>query len=433
MMRSMTRIQLLRGGGALGATLLALLIFASASASAASYTVFSCRGPDGTPLSTVAWEKITVTPGNATDDTCASSDGYLQARLLRSDNQPGDMRGYHFALPPETRISGYRIHLWADTEADPMNGAYQAGIDDDPDGNVDAGCFAENPCDVRRLRPAARQQESHQRQESRPLRPRRRDRLQQAARLLRAGRVGRARPRSHVPLRGRHPRRRHAGPARARGPAFARPGPLHQLARHLRRQRRRRRRDVGRAARRRQRGRPPGRRRRVPRALRPRRSLPGTADRRAAAHRSRRSARATHTVRVRAVDAAGNVATSAPVTFTAAPPPPTVVERVVEVPAGAARIVTIRPTGNRIALPAKGRRTIAGVVQDETGRLLARRQRQRAQPPVRRAAREAAVRAHGDHRRLRSLRRPRPATSRLVVLDVNDSAHRALEPVESAC
>ena len=59
----------------------------------------------------------------------------------------------------------------------------------------------------------------------------------------------------------------------------------------------------------------------------------------------------THTVRVRAVDAAGNVATSAPVTFTAAPPPPTVVERVVEVPAAAAKIVTIRPTATGSRFP----------------------------------------------------------------------------------
>ena len=98
MTRSMTRIQLLRGGGALAATLLALLIFASASASAASYTVFSCRGPDGTPVSTAAWEKLTPA-SNATDDSCAS-DGFLLARLMASDDQPGDMRGYHFALPP---------------------------------------------------------------------------------------------------------------------------------------------------------------------------------------------------------------------------------------------------------------------------------------------------------------------------------------------
>ena len=88
------------------------------------------------------------------------------------------------------------------------------------------------------------------------------------------------------------------------------------------------------------------------------------------------------------------------------------------------------PDRDRIALPAKGRRTIAGVVQDETGRLL---------PGVNVSVRS---RPFGVKRAKLRLERtvttdafgrftaPAGVTSRLVILDVNDSANRALEPVE---
>ena len=120
----------------------AFLWLVGASARAATYTVWSCRGPDGAPISTAAWKLV----GNdqAARDTCAGS-GSLDAGLLQSDDQP--LRGYRFTVAPGASVAGYRIYLHAFT-ADRFNGsALQAGVDDnDADllTPVDAGCLVVN-------------------------------------------------------------------------------------------------------------------------------------------------------------------------------------------------------------------------------------------------------------------------------------------------
>jgi hypothetical protein len=101
-----------------------------AVAGAATYSVWSCRGPDGTPASAQAWQADSQGP--ATADSCASG-GYLRARLQPpADNALGTVRGYRFLTPPGATIAGYRIYLFAATADSDYQDAYQAGLDVDP-------------------------------------------------------------------------------------------------------------------------------------------------------------------------------------------------------------------------------------------------------------------------------------------------------------
>ena len=65
-----------RLGAALAAALVALAVISSI-ADAATYTVWSCRGPDGAPLATGAWSPLGESKGQ---DGCASG-GSLNARI----------------------------------------------------------------------------------------------------------------------------------------------------------------------------------------------------------------------------------------------------------------------------------------------------------------------------------------------------------------
>src|SRR3954452_17777980 len=83
-----------RLGVALAAALVALAL-TSAVADAATYTVWSCRGPDGAALSTGAWSALGKGGGQ---DGC-SSGGSLNARIPSGRDEPYAIDGYRFALP----------------------------------------------------------------------------------------------------------------------------------------------------------------------------------------------------------------------------------------------------------------------------------------------------------------------------------------------
>ena len=68
------RIPALRATAGIAAALSAVaMLCASVPAQAASYTVWSCRGPDGTPLGTQAWRA--GDERGATQDTCDAEIG----------------------------------------------------------------------------------------------------------------------------------------------------------------------------------------------------------------------------------------------------------------------------------------------------------------------------------------------------------------------
>jgi hypothetical protein len=119
--------QVLRAGVA--AAVLAVLAGALPSpASAASYTVQSCREADGTPLSARAW----IPAGNAgsRSDTCLAG-GSLSVALGTDpdDTAPGAISGYRFDLPVGITISSYTAWIAAETGALPSSQArYVAGL-----------------------------------------------------------------------------------------------------------------------------------------------------------------------------------------------------------------------------------------------------------------------------------------------------------------
>ncbi len=93
------------------AALLAVPAVAAAQAPA-TYAVHSCRGPEGAPISTRAWQ---ADPGDAgAADTCATG-GALTATAAAAPAGPGSLSAMRFAAPAGAVIAGYRIHLTADT------------------------------------------------------------------------------------------------------------------------------------------------------------------------------------------------------------------------------------------------------------------------------------------------------------------------------
>ena len=124
-----------RVAACLAAALFAVAFFA-ASSHAATYSVWSCRGPDGAAISGDAWQSVN---GGTTDD-CASG-GSLSARLLRSDS--ATLHGFSFVAPPGTRVVAYDVHMYASTAKMGNGGAIQAGIENGgllAPVAVDAGC-----------------------------------------------------------------------------------------------------------------------------------------------------------------------------------------------------------------------------------------------------------------------------------------------------
>lgn len=121
---------------------LALSAVAPAVAPAASYSVWSCRDQSGVPASAAAWSAGPDQSG--TTDTCAGG-GSLRAALLRGDGPAGLVRGFRFLLPAGATISAYRLELAAQTAASNDPATYQAGVAADAPltvAAIDAGCPA---------------------------------------------------------------------------------------------------------------------------------------------------------------------------------------------------------------------------------------------------------------------------------------------------
>jgi hypothetical protein len=108
---------------------LLLAALGTASADAATYTVWSCRGPDGSPLSTEAWEPDSL--GAATADSC-STGGFLRARIDPGMDVFSSVHGYRFATPAGASIAAYRLYLFARTDPSDSGDDYQAGLDVSP-------------------------------------------------------------------------------------------------------------------------------------------------------------------------------------------------------------------------------------------------------------------------------------------------------------
>ena len=81
----------------------------AAPAGAARYTVYSCRGPDGLPISTRAWQADAGDLG--VSDTCA--DGGSLSASINSGRGKQQISGLRFMTPPGTVVAGYRVHLTA--------------------------------------------------------------------------------------------------------------------------------------------------------------------------------------------------------------------------------------------------------------------------------------------------------------------------------
>lgn len=96
---------------------------AVSSADAASYTVWSCRAGDGTPVGTTAW-RPSGTAGTRSDD-CAAG-GALRASLGPSDIGVGAISGWQFTAPPGTTIERYR--LWRSAFVPSTSTAFAAGV-----------------------------------------------------------------------------------------------------------------------------------------------------------------------------------------------------------------------------------------------------------------------------------------------------------------
>src|SRR5262249_1611125 len=71
------------------------LALVPATGRAGTYDVWSCRGPEGSPLATSAW-----TPSGQVADTCAQPNGALRV------TPDGSVR---LAAPDGTRIAGYQL------------------------------------------------------------------------------------------------------------------------------------------------------------------------------------------------------------------------------------------------------------------------------------------------------------------------------------
>jgi hypothetical protein len=133
---------------AVRAVLLATLVgcVLAPSATAAPYTVWSCRDAGGAPLSTAAWSP----GGNAGSrtDTCDSG-GSLGVQLDSADNEHDAISGYRFDLPRGVTIVRYTAWLAAATAAAPGSPAqYVAGLgegDELAPPTVVDGCAA-SPC-----------------------------------------------------------------------------------------------------------------------------------------------------------------------------------------------------------------------------------------------------------------------------------------------
>ena len=112
-----------------GATLAAALCLPAGAPAAApapvTYTVHSCRGPEGDPVATRAWQGDIGDTG--VTDACAKG-GALTVEAAGPSGGPALLSGVRFAAPPGTAIAGYRIHLTAATRDAPTWKHLEAGL-----------------------------------------------------------------------------------------------------------------------------------------------------------------------------------------------------------------------------------------------------------------------------------------------------------------
>lgn len=93
------------------------------SVDAASYTVWSCRAGDGSPVGTTAW-RGSGSAGTRSDD-CATG-GALRGALGQADTADGEISGWQFTAPSGTTIERYR--LWRSAFVPSTSTAYAAGV-----------------------------------------------------------------------------------------------------------------------------------------------------------------------------------------------------------------------------------------------------------------------------------------------------------------
>lgn len=128
----------LAGRLARGVLLAAVVLAASvASAQAATYTVWSCKTPAGTPTSVEGWSMVLGLPTMAPSQDCAAG-GTLGSNFAASDRTfTGNQRmGWEFTAPADTTVTDIRTnwayivgHNGSDSNASAAVGIYRDGFD----------------------------------------------------------------------------------------------------------------------------------------------------------------------------------------------------------------------------------------------------------------------------------------------------------------
>lgn len=124
----------------------ALLLSTSSSAVAATYSVYACSGPQAQPLANSAWLTAVDPPSQTPNFTFNASCGDLNVSASISQGYAaGDRGGWTFDAPAGTRISGYSLERFAtaDFVAAAGNPAVSAGVRETTGlVNVDDDCSA---------------------------------------------------------------------------------------------------------------------------------------------------------------------------------------------------------------------------------------------------------------------------------------------------
>lgn len=93
------------------------------NADAASYTVWSCRAADGSPVGTTAW-RGSGSAGTRSDG--CTTGGALRATLGQADIADGEISGWQFTAPSGTTVERYR--LWRSAFVPSTSTAFAAGV-----------------------------------------------------------------------------------------------------------------------------------------------------------------------------------------------------------------------------------------------------------------------------------------------------------------
>jgi hypothetical protein len=109
-------------------------------ASAGQYHVLSCRDASGAPLSTAAWVPFgNVANPLAHTDTCAAGEWLGIQMIDPADYNGGSTIGYAFTPPAGTTIAAYDIQMAGKTSSPPGNTHFELGLLLDGSPTVDAG------------------------------------------------------------------------------------------------------------------------------------------------------------------------------------------------------------------------------------------------------------------------------------------------------